>query len=300
MGMGGSAIGGDLISGYAKSKALIPIVLNRDYTIPAWVNARTLVIVLSYSGNTEETLSAYKLAKKAGATCIVISSGGTLSDLALKHEDSLLSLPVGLAPRAAIAFLTIPILVILNRLEIMPNRHNELSDLIKTLQKLIDEIEPNVPLADNPAKSIAMSLHNKLPVIWGGTGTTDVVARRWQCQINENAKSAAITSVLPEANHNEISGRTALADMRKDWVVVALRDLSDNTKVQKRFEISKDIWQGEVDKILEVWGHGLSPLARLFYLILLGDYISIYLAILYGEDPAPIDIIEKLKVDLAK
>ncbi|MDD4571071.1 MAG: bifunctional phosphoglucose/phosphomannose isomerase [Clostridia bacterium] len=300
IGMGGSAIGGDLISGYARSLASIPIVLNRSYTIPAWVNERTLAIIISYSGNTEETVNAYQLAKKAGAACIAVSSGGELGELAKSYGDSLLELPKGLPPRAAIAYLSIPILVILNRLDILPARRNELPDLLKTLQGLINKVEPEVAFEENPAKKLASSLFNKLPVIWGGTGTTDVVAKRWQCQINENAKSPAITSVLPEANHNEILGRSALSDMRKNWVIVVLRDLGDSIKMQKRFDLSKKIWQDEVGEILEIWSVGASPLARLFYLILLGDYVSIYLALMYGENPAPIDMIEKFKCDLAK
>ena len=300
IGMGGSAIGGDLICGYARSMASIPLILNRSYTVPAWVSERTLAIIISYSGNTEETVHAYQLAKKAGAACIVVSTGGKLQALAKTCGDSFLQLPCGLPPRAAIAYLSIPILVILNRLEILPTRKNELTDLVKTLQGLIETLKPEIPCEENIAKQTALALQNKLPVIWGSVGTTDVVAKRWQYQINENAKSPAIISILPEADHNEILGRSALKDMRKDWVIVVLRDLADAMKMQKRFELSKGLWQDEVGEILEMQSKGNSPLARLFYLLLLGDYVSLYLALLYGENPAPIDVVESLKLDLSK
>ncbi|MFA4884372.1 MAG: bifunctional phosphoglucose/phosphomannose isomerase [Desulfotomaculaceae bacterium] len=297
-GLGGSAIGGDLLRVYTAGKISVPVTVNRDYTVPEFVGPDTLVFAISYSGNTEETLSAYEDARARGASIIVISTGGKLGEMALRDGVPLVKVPSGYAPRAATGFLFIPTLKILQRLGLLPGLNDEIMAMTGFVRELQKKLSAQAPMADNPAKQIACKLHQKIPVIWGCTGTTEVVAQRWKGQINENAKAPAYWNVFPELNHNEIVGLQFPVELLKKIHVIILRDEQDHPRVQKRIEITKGVIKDVVDGYTEVWASGDNALSRLFSLIYTGDYASVYLAALYGIDPGPVRVIDFLKREL--
>lgn len=299
-GLGGSAIGGDFLRVYGVHKCAIPISVNRDYTLPLFVNENTLVLAVSYSGNTEETLSAYDEARSKGAAVVTLTSGGKLAAKAEKDGVPLILIPNGLQPRAATGYLFIPLLIVLEKLGLVPDVKDELNDMISALEKINLRTALNVEEDKNPAKQLAQLFRNKIPVIWGVSGTTETVAMRWKGQINENSKAIAYFNILPELNHNEIVGTEAPEKLLKTLELVFLRTEDDHPRVQKRFDITKDIIGERVGGVTEIWGEGNSSLARMFSLTYLGDYTSAYLAILYGIDPSPVKLITLLKNKLAE
>lgn len=298
-GLGGSAIGGDLLRVYSAGRIPVPVTVNRDYVLPAFVGPDTLVFAVSYSGNTEETLSAYEEARARGASVIAITTGGKLGEMAAGDNIPLVKIPAGCAPRAATGYLFIPTLVILQRLGMLPDLTVETTAMAGFIKELQKKIGPESPGEENVSKQIAHKLYKKIPVIWGVSGTTEVVAQRWKGQINENAKAPAYWNVFPELNHNEIVGFEYPREILKKIHLIILRDEQDHPRVQKRIEITRDIIKGVVDGITEVWSSGEGDLARLFSLIYTGDYASLYLAALYGIDPGPVKVIDFLKWELA-
>lgn len=297
-GMGGSAIGGDILRAYAQSRASIPFFINRHYTLPAWVSSRTLLVFVSYSGDTEETIAAYHEGVRGKR--VVITSGGTIANLAFQAEEPLIIIPPGIPARSALPFLLIPILVLLARLDILPEAMAELEPILNALHQMLQKAAPNIPTAENPAKQLASSLYQRLPIVWGVEGTTQAVAYRLKGQLNENSKSPAWCSLLPELNHNEIVGTEALPEVLERCCVVMLKDLADHRRVQKQLDITKALVKPRVGEIVELRGEGETLLSRIFSLILLGDLASIYLAILYKIDPGPIRLIKDLKAEMAK
>ncbi|NLJ76434.1 MAG: bifunctional phosphoglucose/phosphomannose isomerase [Peptococcaceae bacterium] len=298
-GLGGSAIGGDLLRVYTADKIQVPITVNRDYSLPGFVGPDTLVFAVSYSGNTEETLSAYKEARARGASVIAITTGGELAGMVEKDGVPLVRIPTGCAPRAATGYLFIPTLVILQRLGMLPDMTDETTAMAGFIKELQKKIGPESPREENVSKQLAHKLYKKLPVIWGVTGTTEVVAQRWKGQINENAKAPAYWNVFPELNHNEIVGFEYPLEVLNKIHLVILRDKQDHPRIQKRIEVTKDIIKDTIDGVTEVWSSGEGDLARLFSLVYTGDYASLYLAALYGIDPGPVKAIDFLKWELA-
>lgn len=299
-GLGGSAIGGDLLRVYVAGKAGVPVVVNRDYILPQFVNNKTLVFAVSYSGNTEETLSAYLQAREKGAKIIALTSGGKLRERAQKDSVPVISIPAGISPRAATGYLFIPLVAVMAKLAIIPDVAAEISDLNKTLKVLRDKFQPAVPVAENLAKQLAQKLFNNIALIWGADGTTEVAASRWKGQINENGKAMAYRNIFPELNHNEIVGFEKPEELLKQLSVIILRDPDDHPRVQKRIEITKTIIQDKVGSVTEVQSTGRSVLARIYSLTYTGDYTSVYLAALYGINPSPVKMIDYLKDELAK
>lgn len=298
-GLGGSAIGGDLLRVYAAGCLDIPVVVNRNYTLPRFVGPRTLVFAVSFSGNTEETLNAYAEAREKGASIVVLTSGGKLAERAREDGVPVITVPGGIAPRSATGYLFLPMLVILERLGLIAGISREAEGMIAHLQELRSRYGMNAALRDNPAKQLAMNLEGRLPVIWGASGTTEVVAQRWKGQINENAKSPAYWNVLPELNHNEVVGFDAPADILKNTWLVFLRDPDDHPQVRLRFSITREM-VGSAAGVSEFEASGEGRLARMYSLIYLGDFTGLYLAARYGIDPGPVKAIDRLKVALAK
>lgn len=298
-GLGGSAIGGDILRTFALEKAQIPIVVNRGYTVPAFVGAETLFMAVSYSGNTEETLQSYTKAREKGAVIVCITSGGKLKDMALADGNGVISVPGGLAPRAATGYLFAPLALFLEFTGIVAGVRMELEETVTVLNSLRARLHPGTAEADNPALQIARQLQGNLPVIWGSAGVTEAAAMRWKGQINENAKSPAFYNIFPELNHNEIVGFEAPAEMLKHMAIVILQDRYDHERVKLRMDITTGMIQGKAACIIPVPSEGESFLARLYSLIYLGDYSSVYLAMAYGIDPTPVKVIDALKEALA-
>ncbi len=299
-GLGGSAIGGDILKSYAATSASIPIIVNRDYTIPAFVNAKTLFFAISYSGNTEETINAYQEAHAKGAQIICITSGGKLADLARKNDNLVLTIPAGLVPRAATGYLFAPLALAMEQLGYLVGVKADIEETYEVLDKLRARINHNIMAPDNKARLIAAELKDSLPIIWGASGLSETAALRWKAQINENAKCPAYYNVFPELNHNEIVGFETAQDIYKDMIIVILKDGFDRDEIKRRMEITADIVRDKVKNIIEVESEGQSFLARFYSLVYMGDYVSLYLAIEYGINPTPVKIIDYLKEELAK
>ncbi|MGD0335512.1 MAG: bifunctional phosphoglucose/phosphomannose isomerase [Candidatus Omnitrophota bacterium] len=300
-GLGGSAIGADLVRSYLYSDCSLPITVLREYTLPAYVNASSLVFIASYSGNTEETLSAYQEARKKGATIIALSSGGKIKELAVRDNVTFIEIPKGIPPRCALGYQSIIPLCVLGKLGIIKDTGLAIKGAIKVLEDLRDRVlTPEIGLKDNIAKSLANSIFNKFTVIYSASIHFDICATRMRGQLAENSKALASSHVFPEMNHNEIVGWEQPKKLFKDFVVVMLRDKDMHPRTSKRMDITADILRKDGVKVIEVWSHGEELLARILSLAYIGDFVSYYLAILYGIDPTPVDRVTYLKNQLAK
>jgi len=300
-GLGGSAIGADLIKSYVAKECGVPIIVNRDYTLPAFVNEKTLLVVLSYSGNTEETLSAYEEGRKRNANIIAITTNGKLKEKTQEDKVPYVVIPKGLPPRCALGYSSIPIMVLLFKLGIISDKYKEIDETSTFLEKLFkNELSPDVSEDKNIAKRVAKDLFGKYAIIYGANQYTDCVVTRWRGQLAENSKAISSTHLFPEMNHNEIVGWANPKNLMKDLVVVMLRDRDDHPRVAKRMDISSSIIKREGVKIIEISSRGESLLTRIFSLMYIGDFVSLYLAILNDVDPTPVDNIIYLKNELAK
>jgi glucose/mannose-6-phosphate isomerase len=298
-GLGGSAIGGDLLRSYLSAESEIPFQVNRHYFMPEFVNERTLVVVSSYSGNTEETIAAHADAKKRKAKILCISSGGQTAASAEKFKQPLITIPKGLPPRAALGYSFFPTLIALSKMKLIRSKD---SDIVETLSLLRKKSKIYSSLKNNnSALQLAKQLYMKLPVIYSAADRFDIVNLRWRGQIAENAKQLAFGHVLPEMNHNELVGWKVLRRMMEEEIaVVFLRDKDDHPRVKLRMEITKGVIEQYASKVIEIQSEGKSVLARMFSLIYLGDWTSYYLAILNGIDPTPVKVIDYLKNELGK
>ncbi|MCM8797252.1 MAG: bifunctional phosphoglucose/phosphomannose isomerase [Candidatus Omnitrophica bacterium] len=300
-GLGGSAIGADLVRSYLYFDCAVPITVLREYVLPGYIDSSTLLFVASYSGNTEETLSAYAEAKRKGATIIALSSGGKLKEQAQADNITFIEIPRGLPPRCALGYQGIIPLVVLSRLGIIKEIDSELKETIRVLEELRNlRLRPQIGLKDNIAKSLAVKLVNKFAVIYSASVYFEICATRIRAQLAENSKALSSSHVFPEMNHNEIVGWEQPRRLFKDFIVVMLRDKDMHPRVSRRMEITADILRREGVKVIELWSQGDGLLTRIFSLVYTGDFVSYYLAILYGIDPTPVDRVTYLKNQLAK
>lgn len=298
-GLGGSAIGGDFLASYLGEELAVPFQVHRGYGVPGCVDPRTLVLVCSYSGNTEETLSAFRAARSAGAQTVCVSSNGELGRLAGELRCPWVRIPPGLPPRSALGYLTVPVLLLLHRLGLVPDRSPEVRRSIAGVRRTIAAYRADHPIDRNPAKQLALQIHGCVTVVYGSRGRLDSVARRWAGQFCENAKQLTHFATLPESDHNQIAGWKHPDAALKRMAAVFLRDRGDHSRLQIRHQVTRRLISRLGTRTLEVWSEGEGWLERLWSLILLGDYGSIYLALLNREDPTPIKVIEDLKEHLA-
>jgi glucose/mannose-6-phosphate isomerase len=299
-GLGGSAIGADLIKSYLYFEAKIPIQVVREYSLPGCVDNTTLVFLASYSGNTEETLSAYSQAKESGAALIALSSDGQLKECALRDKVGFIEMPRGLPPRCSLGYMSIIPLCILEKLGLIRNVQPSVNQVVAVLEELKKNLSPRIGQKENIAKSAALKLFNKFAVIYSASVHFDICALRLRGQLAENSKALSSSHVFPEMNHNEIVGWQNPGKLFKDFVVVMLRDKGVHPRVGLRMDITGDILHKEGVKIIEIWSRGEGLLARIFSLIYIGDFISYYLALLYGIDPTPVERVTYLKNQLAR
>ena len=298
-GLGGSAIGGDLVRSVAGPHLKYPFLVNRDYDRPAFVDEHCLVFACSYSGNTEETLSAYQPARKAKAKIICITSGGQLEALARKDGCPALSLPGGLPPRAALAYSLFTLLGAMQTLRFIPDMSKAIGETLDLLKRLAVRYGSANPESENPAKKLAHSLNGKIVAVYGSNAILDAAAYRWRSQIAENSKNLAFHHVLPEMNHNELVGWLLPEDALKRVGVVFLRDRGDHLQVQRRFDLTRELIDGKAGALLEIWSEGESLLARIMSIVYLGDFVSLYLAYMNNVDPSPVQAIDYLKRKLS-
>jgi len=281
-GMGGSAISGNLLKTYL-SDINIPVYVNRDYKLPNFVNENSLVFAVSYSGNTEETLSSFRDAKAKNAKIIGITSGGKLAD----ECEKVITIPSGLQPRAALGYLFFPMLGILHNTNITRVKNDELNEMMDILKK--------TDSFNDQGEELSKKLKEKIPIIYASEAL-EAIAFRWKTQINENAKMPAFYNVFSEMNHNEIVGYKS---MDRKFAAVIIRDKHDNDRIKKRMDICREIMEVNVD-VEEIETQGESLLARMFSAIYLGDFVSYYLALWNRVDPSPVEIIEGMKKKLVE
>ncbi len=285
LGMGGSAIAGDLLARFAR----IPVMTLRDYSLPPWVGPETFLIAISYSGETEETLSAFREGLRRTKRAVALTTGGALAALCEEEGVPWVPVPPGFQPRAALPFLLFPLLSCFSRFGYLTG---DPATLVPFLKKLRDTLLPEIN--PNPAQELAGKLYGKVPVVYGA-GVTVPVAYRWKTQINENAKQPAYWAELPELCHNEIVGYELAGKVFSQGVVIFLRTPFDHPRVAKRVEILKEALSRRSLPFQEVWGEGQDPLSQAFWLLYLGDWVSFYLALLNGVDPTPVAPIQELK-----
>ncbi len=298
LGMGGSAIGGDLVRGYLSQSFALPIAVVRDYILPQWVNRGWLVICSSYSGNTEETLSSYREAISRGEKVMVITTGGRLGELATKDGCPWVKIPTGFPPRAALAYSFFPILLSLGKLFGLEDLST--AGLADRLRGLREQYRPQSPAQGNLAKRVAEKLYRKLPLIYSAPGPFEAVGVRWKGQLAENAKTLSFTSFFPEMNHNETVGWEVGGGIKEKVISVFLQDRDYHPRILSRMELIRGMMEKEGVEVLRLESSGGNLLERVFSLIYLGDWVSWWVAILEGVDPTPVARIDWLKGELAK
>jgi glucose/mannose-6-phosphate isomerase len=298
-GMGGSGIGGDIVARAFEDLLKTPVRTCRSYSVPAYVSTDSLVICTSYSGNTEETLSAFADADSKGARIVCISSGGKLSELARSKSHTLITVPGGQPPRSATGYLLIPQIVVFDRLGLIPGQKDHLQATIDLLKKQRSGLTPDLSIESNRAKQIAVDLFGRVPVIYGSSGWGGVAAYRWKTQINENAKVHAFANRQSELSHNEILGWEGCGGQGLLAAVVNIRDRDESAKLTKRTEVANRL-VGSGATIVDVWAEAGTPLQKTLTSAYLGDFASVYLGLLYGTDLTPIAGIDILKAELER
>jgi glucose/mannose-6-phosphate isomerase len=295
-GMGGSAIGGALARAALGDQASRPIVVTRTYGLPAWTSPEVTVLCSSYSGNTEETLGCYEAAGALGARRIVVTTGGSLAEAARADKVPVIPLPGGLQPRCAVAYMTVAALEVAALSGVGPEMRSEVDVAAALVEKLVDRWGPGAP-ADALPKALATDLHDTVSVI-SGSGPTVPVAYRWKTQLNENSKVPAFAGELPEVDHNEIVGWGGNEGLGR-FSAVFLDDTDLHPRTRRRIALTRELVAPNAVTTHVIEGEGETTLARVFSLVLLGDLLSLYRAVLRGVDPTPVEVIERLKSSLA-
>jgi glucose/mannose-6-phosphate isomerase len=298
-GMGGSAIGGDLLLDWLSTRVSVPVQVCRDYYLPAYANDETFVFIVSYSGETEETLSALLDAIKRKCMVVVIASGGTLISFVQKLHLPCIIVRAGLQPRVAVPYLFFPLAVVLEKIGLISNIEKELEETSKMLETLAEKNAPGVPLKENFAKKLAWGLRSTIPVIYGFRQYR-AVAVRFKSELNENSKIPAKWESFPELNHNDIVGWEATEKLTKRFTVVLIREEEEPQEIHNRIETTKKLSLTKARRVLEIKAKGKSTLAKMFSVLFLGDMTSVYLSILLDVDPAPVEIITAMKKEMQK
>ena len=297
-GLGGSAIGGDLVRSYLAYQLGVPMNVCRHYKVPEYVDQFSLCIISSYSGNTEETLSAYDDARNRGALIFAITSNGRLKEKALADGFKVIEIPPGFPPRAALGYSFVPMLVALSRLGFCKDVDPDIKAAIEFMRENVKNF--TLDKKDSPALTAAQKMHNRFPLIYSSQDYIDAVAVRFKGQICENAKQLAFFNFFPEFNHNELVGWGEMELFKDMLYTVILKDKADHDRVSIRMKIVTDIIRGKGVETLEYESSGPNLLARMFSLIQFGDFTSLYLALLNQVDPTPVKVIDYLKNKLSE
>lgn len=300
LGMGGSAIGGALLQGLVAAECAVPITVVRDYGLPAFVRGPNyLVVGCSYSGNTEETLTAVGQALDRGVGLVAVTTGGELAALAQEKGLPLVRFDYRSQPRAALGYSFTLLLGLLCRLGLVRDYSADLEEAVQVMEAWQVEIGASVPPQRNAAKSLARRIWDRLPVVYGA-GFLAAVANRWKTQFNENAKHWSFFEALPELNHNAVVGFGMPRAVRERAIVLMLRSDLDHPRVRMRWDVTRELLQREQVATGTLQGRGESALAHMLSLIHFGDYVSYYVAMLNGVDPTPVETIAFLKRRLAQ
>ena len=321
-GMGGSGIAGDVLAAVAGPGCPVPVVTHRGYGLPAWVGPVDLVVAVSCSGATEETLSALEEAVRRGCRLLVVGRDGSPLD-ALGRRGRAVVVPVtqGRQPRASVWALSTPLVVAAHALGLLAAPAEAVEEAAVVLEQLADGCRIDAEVVVNPAKRLAVDLDGRLPVLWGTSPLAGTAAYRFACQLNENAQQPATWGVLPEANHNQVvafdrpsaqaarpddgDGDDFFRDREQDvereagLALVLLRDSEEHPQVALRAEVSAELARERALTVVQLRAEGASSFARLASLVGVTDYASAYLALLQGTDPTPVDAITALKQRIA-
>jgi glucose/mannose-6-phosphate isomerase len=297
-GMGGSAIGGDLLDNLASLESKTPISVCRDYSLPDFVDGKTLVIASSYSGMTEETLSAFSQALTMPAKKLAITTGGRLKEVAGQNNIPVLTIDYKAPPRAALAHSFIPLVGICQKLGIISDKSKDVAEMVQILKDQKSTIDDSCPLKDNAAKQLATRLYSNLAIIYGA-GFVSAAARRWKTQINENSKAWAFYEIFPELNHNAVVGYEFPADLAQKLFVVFLRSPRLHPRTLIRYKLTAEMLSNAKVGHETIDARGESALSQMMSLVFFGDWVSYYLALLNETDPYPVKIIDFLKKRLA-
>lgn len=289
-GLGGSGIGGKIVSQLVADNCIVPITINNTYDLPGFVNKETLVIASSFSGNTEETLYAVEEAQKKGAEIAMITSGGKFLELAVSNGYNHIVLPDGKSPRAMLTYSLTQQFFLLNHYGLITDEFK------KEIPAAIALLNTNLDGIKSEAESVAKKIKDKTAVIYS-EAKYEGVAIRFRQQLNENAKVLCWHHVLPEMNHNELVG---WAGGKNEYAVVVFRNEDDFYRTQKRLDITKEVASAKTKTYIEINSKGTSRIQRSIYLILMGDWISVYLAELNQVDPIEVRVIDRLKSELSR
>jgi glucose/mannose-6-phosphate isomerase len=293
-GMGGSAIGGELLKDFTRGAAKVPIEISREYYLPAYAGKKSLVVLASYSGDTEETLSSFLDAANRKCMMFCISSGGNLIKYAKKLNVPYVQVQADMPPRAALPHMLVPLLRCLEKTNVVPDMSGYFSGATQMLKRVSSENSPDKGASENFAKTLAENLNGTAPAVYG-FGIYRGLALRFKQQFNENSKIPAKWETFSELNHNETMGWENPKELAKCYAIVLIRDKAEPVEIRSRIEITKTLMQPTVSKIFEVWAQGKSNLAKMLSTILVGDFTSIYLAMLRKMDPTPVKTVDAMK-----
>ncbi len=295
-GMGGSAIGGALARAMLGDHASRPILASRAYGLPAWTTPETTVLCASYSGETEETLACYEAAGALGAKRVAVTSGGKLAEIARADGVPVIPVAGGFQPRAAVAYMTVAALEAARLCGAGPRMGAEIDVAADHLDQLVDEWGAAGD-EDSEAKTLARALYDSVPVI-AGAGLTSPIAYRWKTQFNENAKIPAFEHEFPELCHNEVVGWTDAPALGR-FAAIFLDDSDTHPRIKERMALTRELIAGGATGTHVVQSRGDTAVQRVLSLVLLGDLVSLYVAVLRGTDPTPVDVLVTLKERLA-
>jgi len=300
-GMGGSAISGDILQAFFRDKLDIPIYVNRQYELPKWSHKDTLVLIQSYSGNTEETLSSFKHAYQKRCKIIGISSGGKLEEFCKKRDIDHIKIPSGYQPRAATGYMLFSALLALKKTGILRmDIDKDIQETIAVAENFRDKNKKDVPTEKNLSKQISKKIYQKIPQIYGWKEYTPI-AKRWCTQFNENSKIICRYDEVSESNHNDIVGWSLDSDVTKKFICILFREKNEESiYLSTRLDFMKKLFETNAADTVEINIDGKKRLAKMIYTMYLGDFVSFYLAILRNIDPTPVSIISELKEELAK
>ncbi|MDY6794497.1 MAG: bifunctional phosphoglucose/phosphomannose isomerase [Actinomycetota bacterium] len=299
-GMGGSGISGEILRYLIEEATGLAISVHRSYRLPSLLGQDTLLVAVSYSGNTEETLSAVDDAIYLGCRIMAVYGGGSLLEMARGYRWPSIQVPGGLQPRAALGYLSLPVAVVVERMGLMHGFIKVANEAVEYIAEKGESWGRLSPGKSNFAKKLAGRIFNRLAVIYGTEGLMEVAAYRWKCQLNENAKVPAFCHVLPEMDHNEIVGWHELDEVSNKVEAIFLVEEDVSPSLAKRVEITADLLQDRVGGVTVIHVGGKTRTEKMFSAIYLGDFVSAYLAVLRNVDPTPVEAIAELKERMAR
>jgi glucose/mannose-6-phosphate isomerase len=297
LGMGGSGAGGDVLQTVVEPRLPVPLRVIKGYgPLPEWIGRNSLVIAISYSGNTDETLATLTESHERGARLVTISSGGRMEELSRQFGTAHITIPGGLQPRAALGYVALPAVAAMTGMGLVPDLSDDVAETVEVLAEVAERCYRKRPAGENPGKELAGKLENLVPVIYGADGVGAAAARRFKSDLNETAKVPAFWNVLPELDHNEL---VSWSHPAPDFVIVMIVDSGDDDTMIERWRITRSLIEENVGDIVEIRTDGVSVLTRLMSTLLLGQITAIYLAIAMGRDPGVVPILDEMKSRLA-